>query len=227
MIDGTPESEHPKQDPHTEYLLSYYSELAEKLTSGEISKEEFINQLTTERKSLEKRADHDGLLTEFYNTQGFLRELERAINLAKRTPDLAGSLLALDVDQFKRFNDTYGHPQGDELLKTYVEVIQKQTRGTDILGRLGGDELAVYLVACDQVDAEEVAKRIRESTLKTIKDTFPSMAWDQTISIGIAPLEEIDSPKSLRNRADEALYEAKQSKNIIIRHSNFTPPSPS
>ncbi|MBI2020776.1 GGDEF domain-containing protein [Candidatus Daviesbacteria bacterium] len=227
MADSTPESEHSEQDPHTEYLLRYYSELAEKLARGEISKADFANQLTTERKALEKRADHDGLLTEFYNSSGFLKELDRAIDLAKRRPELAGSLLALDVDQFKRFNDTFGHPKGDELLKTYADVIQKQTRGTDILGRLGGDELAVYLVACDQADAEDVAKRIRATTLKTIKDVFPDLGWEQTISIGIAPLEEIDSPKSLRSRADEALYEAKQSKNIIIRHSSFRPPSPS
>jgi diguanylate cyclase (GGDEF)-like protein len=104
----------------------------------------------------------------------------------------------IDFDHFKTFNDTYGHPAGDRLLKATAAAWRDQLRGDDLLARLGGEEFGLLLRDCDAAVAAEVTERLRTSV---------SDNW--TCSAGIAVGEPGESPDAVIARADRALYEAK------------------
>ena len=90
---------------HQNYLLTYYQGLAQKLISGDISAEQFAGELTQIHLAMEKRVYQDGLAAGFLNNLGFTNFLERELKVIKRIPQLAGVLLALDIDHLKQFND--------------------------------------------------------------------------------------------------------------------------
>lgn len=120
-------------------------------------------------------------------------------------------LLMIDVDNFKNYNDKYGHLVGDALLKQAVMSIKDSVRQVDLVGRYGGEEFCVVLTQTDKEPAKIVAERIRRAI-----ETMDIKAYDEslrvTISIGIAqfPLDA-DAPWQLIDKADKALYKAKQS----------------
>lgn len=120
------------------------------------------------------------------------------------------SLLMLDLDRFKEVNDRYGHQWGDEVLKQAATVIQSVLRGTDLLGRYGGEEFAVMMPETSAEEAAGVAERIREKISQILLDTGNDKIAIR-VSIGVATLspEELDV-QSLINRADAALYSAKR-----------------
>ncbi|MBI4036620.1 GGDEF domain-containing protein [Candidatus Daviesbacteria bacterium] len=202
-------------DQHKKYLLKHYQTLATKLLHQTITREEFAGKLTKTHLDLEKRADHDGLVKDFLNNQGFSQELEREMAHLKRLAQ-PGTLLALDIDQLKRFNDHLGHVAGDKLIKAYALVIDSASRTSDLKGRLGGDEFALFLVGANIDDAKDVAERIRTSITAQIAKNFPKFPWQQTISIGITQMKDGDGAESLRERADKALSEAKKERNKIV-----------
>jgi diguanylate cyclase (GGDEF)-like protein len=104
----------------------------------------------------------------------------------------------IDFDHFKQFNDTYGHPAGDRLLKATAAAWRDQLRSGDLLARLGGEEFALLLSDCDARTATDVTERLRRSV---------SDNW--TCSAGIAVGRPGDSAEEIIARADAALYEAK------------------
>lgn len=120
--------------------------------------------------------------------------------------DELGSLILIDIDFFKKVNDTYGHQVGDEVLVQVASLIRRNIRETDIAARWGGEELAVYLPRVDVGTAVQVAERIR-SCVET--ETVPAV----TISCGLARWERSQAPgvsvETLFHHADVALYEAK------------------
>ncbi|KAA9004032.1 sensor domain-containing diguanylate cyclase [Paenibacillus spiritus] len=119
--------------------------------------------------------------------------------------DFCGSLIVVDIDEFKIVNDTYGHQQGDKILKQVSEVIRTSIRGGDVAARWGGEELAIYLPQLGLDQALVVAERVR---VRVQQETEPQV----TVSCGIADwswTEERISVESLFYRADMALYEAK------------------
>jgi len=117
-------------------------------------------------------------------------------------------LLALDIDHFKRVNDTYGHGVGDETLVRFVQACSACLRAMDTLGRSGGEEFAVLLAETALEDAGEVAERMRAAVERCVMngalDTF-----QVTVSIGVAQLREGESFEALMARADLQLYGAK------------------
>ncbi|NMB20536.1 MAG: GGDEF domain-containing protein [Firmicutes bacterium] len=121
--------------------------------------------------------------------------------------DEAVSLLFLDIDDFAVFNNTYGHAEGDKVLKTLVETIKNNIRPEDSVIRYGGDEFVVLLRGIDSSEAERVAKRIREG-LASIK--YATWTAPITVSLGIAakPEHAIDK-RQLLLFADQAMYKAK------------------
>lgn len=124
---------------------------------------------------------------------------------ARQRKDPCGSLVLVDLDHFKRVNDTYGHLIGDRILVAVSDVIRSCIRDTDIAARWGGEELAVYLPQIRSEQAYRIAERIRS---RVEQDTNPSV----TVSCGISEWtfeDEKISVESLFNRADMALYEAK------------------
>ena len=123
------------------------------------------------------------------------------------------SLLMLDVDHFKKYNDTFGHPQGDVMLQRIAQVVQGELkRSLDILCRYGGEEFAVLLPGTGLEGARTVAERIRESVAEAkVYDSVSKRVAKPTVSIGVATAlpAEGDRLSDLIERADRLLYQAK------------------
>lgn len=216
MDQSPPEMEKLPPDPHEQYLHEYHQRLGQKLLSGEITLAEFDQELTARRLELESRIDHDGILPDFWNHKGFKDRMGEHLATAQRRPELFGCLLALDLDNLKIVNNTLGHPDGDKLIQAYGKVCQSRTRPGDILGKLGGDELFIYLVGITPEDALKKAEQIRRSLVPAVLNAIPDIPWDQTTSIGISKARPDDTYESLREKADQALLEAKKQKNRVV-----------
>ncbi|HPX13700.1 MAG TPA: diguanylate cyclase DgcA [Treponemataceae bacterium] len=121
------------------------------------------------------------------------------------------SVLMLDIDYFKRFNDTYGHACGDVVLQMVASVIQQNTRNQDMAARYGGEEFVVMLCDTPDTAAVKIAERIR-SSIENLDILYEGQHLSLTISIGVAVYhpETDTSAKHLVERADKALYESKQ-----------------
>ncbi|MCL5784034.1 MAG: GGDEF domain-containing protein [Patescibacteria group bacterium] len=218
--EAIPQNEAEILDPHQKYLLSHYHSLAQDVKDGKKSPEELAFKMFQIHLALERRADRDGLLRQFLNKKGFPKALERELEIIKRY-NLNGSLLFLDIDHFKKVNDTLGHDKGDLMIKTYAQVIMLCTRKSDLWGRIGGDELAAFLMGSDASGAKIVAERIREEIIKEVKRVFPDIPWEQTVSIGIAEVKKAagqvdDTIGELIYRADQAMYKAKEERNKTV-----------
>ena len=125
--------------------------------------------------------------------------------------ELPLSVLMLDIDFFKRFNDTYGHACGDVVLQMVASVIQQNTRNQDMAARYGGEEFVVMLCDTPARTAEKIAERIRTS-IENLDILYDGQHLNLTISVGVAQYnpEHDTTAKDLVDRADKALYESKQ-----------------
>lgn len=121
------------------------------------------------------------------------------------------SVLMLDIDYFKRFNDTYGHACGDVVLQMVASVIQQNTRNQDMAARYGGEEFVVMLCDTPDTAAVKIAERIR-SSIENLDILYEGQHLSLTISVGVAEYhpDTDTSAKHLVERADKALYESKQ-----------------
>ena len=122
--------------------------------------------------------------------------------------DLALSLIMIDLDHFKEFNDTYGHLEGDGLLRKIAQILKSSLRETDLVARYGGEEFSVILPETDKEGASIAAERVR----KTISEqTFGEVGAKMTISLGVASYPDDACLRAdLIRQADEALYRAKR-----------------
>ncbi len=152
------------------------------------------------------KANTDGL-TGLYNHRHFHERLEQEIARSSRFGTVFSVIIA-DIDLFKVYNDNYGHLAGDEVLRRIGEYIKSSIRSIDIAARYGGEEFGVILPETRLMDAQVVGERIR----KTIEAKTNSRAMPVTISVGLAswPIDGV-MKEELINRADKALYFAKQS----------------
>jgi diguanylate cyclase (GGDEF)-like protein len=156
-----------------------------------------IRQVEQQAAQLETLAQHDPL-TGAANRRAWDRALPVEMDRARRTgTPLAMALL--DLDHFKRFNDTYGHQAGDRLLRAATEAWRPLLRSSDLLARYGGEEFAVLLPASTLGQAVEVVDRLRQAT-----------PLAQTFSAGVALWHGSETSDQLVARADKALYRAKQ-----------------
>ncbi len=147
------------------------------------------------------------VVTDMPNRRGFFGVLTPWMALARR-PGMETSLIVLDFDHFKRVNDGYGHPAGDAVLRTIVQLCQRQLRDSDQLGRLGGVEFAVLLPRTALAEATLVAERIRRAIMHTpVK--IERAVINLTASMGVTTIRADDSTVSLFQRADQALQAAK------------------
>lgn len=153
-------------------------------------------------------------LTGIYNRRYLERHLIDEIARASRyrTPL---SVLLVDVDHFKRINDTHGHPAGDLVLKGLARVMAKTVRATDIVARYGGEEIVVLAPNTPKKTARNLAERLR-AKIETASFPVPNQtgrksgALRVTVSIGVACFgPDVPDARALIRRADEALYEAK------------------
>lgn len=152
-------------------------------------------------------------LTELYNRGFFEMELENEIEGANQT-EKPLSLAMIDIDDFKEYNDTYGHPAGDQVLKRVTSVFQDEIRTSDIreaarendtLARYGGEEFSIIFPSTELDGARAVGERIVHNVAKL--DEFEEQI---TISMGIAEYRSGDTKEEFIERADSALYEAKK-----------------
>jgi diguanylate cyclase (GGDEF)-like protein len=156
---------------------------------------------------LEKEAKNDGL-TGLLNRKTFCAQLESVISrLDGRYPC---AVIMLDLDHFKKINDTHGHPAGDEVLRKVSSVIRKTVRKADMAGRYGGEEFAIYLHSTDEAHAIQVADRLRLMIRKT-RFVFEKRELGVTASLGIACYPgHGKTGEELLAHADIALYRSKQ-----------------
>ncbi len=118
-------------------------------------------------------------------------------------------LIVCDIDRFKRINDDYGHAAGDKALKTLAKVLSQNIRETDYLARYGGEEFALIMPGATQGDAKMVAEKLRQS-IESSGFHFKNEPLTITMSCGVAEFKKGDVPTDVFERADAALYKAKQ-----------------
>ncbi len=151
---------------------------------------------------------HTDALTGLYNRRTFLELATREMELARRHRRRL-AIIMMDIDRFKRVNDTFGHQVGDQVLRAVAERCQSNLRATDILARYGGEEFVILLPESGSADARGVAERLRRQF-----DDHP-LTTDRgevciTLSLGVARVKETHDLSGLLREADAALYEAKR-----------------
>lgn len=155
---------------------------------------------------LERQASQDAL-TGLDNRRRFERDLSAAMARSRRDRS-TGALMILDIDDFKRINDSQGHPAGDRLIQGVASVLRRRTRQSDTLARLGGDEFAVILPRCSreeaQLAAEAIAREVREYQAGDESEAV-------TVSVGVAMFgdDPRTSAATVFSEADTAMYTAK------------------
>ena len=188
---------------HTRDLESQVDERTRELQSA--------NRLLAEANSrLRELATTDGL-TGLHNFRHFDATLRLEIQRAERLNQPL-ALLVIDVDHFKEFNDSHGHPAGDRALQDIAEALRSRMRITDTVCRTGGEEFAIILPSTTSVQAGGLAAMLRQRVDgMTLKDDRGEDAGSTTISIGVAAFPEHapDAPTLIR-AADDALYRAKK-----------------
>lgn len=146
-------------------------------------------------------------LTGLHNRRFLMSRLHEEYERALRN-DTSLGLLMLDIDHFKKVNDEFGHPVGDEVLRSVAQNLAGMLREYDIAGRYGGEEFAVVSAETATEDMFRLAERIRER-ISGLKIHGKSAGIHVTVSIGVASLNDYDTMESLLKRADKALYQAK------------------
>ena len=148
-------------------------------------------------------------LTRLYN-RGFWEEtVVREFKRVRRTHEPC-SLIMVDIDHFKKINDNYGHPAGDDVIRQTAETLRESIRETDVAGRYGGEEFALLLINTSAEAARVVAERIRTS-IEALTVTHAEHEIRYTVSLGVAEYHAgIESHEQLIQCADEALYASKK-----------------
>lgn len=166
-------------------------------------------QLERHERALEELATHDGL-TGLYNHRTFYTLLEDEIARAKRF-NRPVSLLMLDIDHFKRVNDTHGHQAGDAILMGLSKLLGKQSRAIDRVCRYGGEEIIAILPETDAATAANIAERLRAAVEREPFDIGDGRQTHITVSIGVATYPaQAGTGEALVTAVDTAMYAAKQ-----------------
>ena len=172
--------------------------------------EKLVNEQTKQLKQVNKRlliASREDFLTGLLNRGAFIDVLKNEIDSAKQncTPL---SMLFIDIDYFKKINDTYGHSVADHVLIFIAKELALSVKKTDRVGRLGGEEFAIFLPNTDLDDAYLIAERIRKNIQETCVEGDKHNI-SVTISIGVSTLKHNEDVSAFINRADKAMYLAK------------------
>jgi len=155
------------------------------------------------------RAAQKDPLTGINNRAAMDSALAREIEMARRHR-MPLSLIIMDIDKFKSINDTYGHATGDEIIKSFAEVVNGIIRKTDMLFRYGGEEFVVIMSNTGRDGSMLLAERIRRG-IERMEVLLPQRCTPVTVSLGVASLKGKEDAKALFKRADQALYQAKTS----------------
>lgn len=167
-----------------------------------------MRELSIARDRLEVIASTDSL-TSCLNRAAFATLVEGYLERFAGSPSNHGALLVVDVDHFKKINDTLGHHVGDEVLKMIASTIRNALRDTDLIGRLGGEEFSVFLPGTRPDQCAEIAERVRLAVQQANfrPEGSPLLL---TVSIGAAPFATATTFSELYQVADQHLYDAKR-----------------
>ncbi|MBU1990100.1 GGDEF domain-containing protein [bacterium] len=190
--------------------ISLQKEAQSKFISTHVKLVQQTQALKSAQKKLKEQAHRDPL-TNMYNRRYFADMSEKIIAYAKREKEPV-SLIMLDIDDFKKINDTYGHTTGDEIIKLLSERLNLLSRESDITARFGGEEFAMILPKTDLKNALKFAEKIRHD-IEKVEYTSTNETIRFTISIGVDEFKK-DQDRAIDtsiNRADKALYKAKES----------------
>ena len=200
----------------TEMLNGYPVEHFMKLLKRAVEKINITLANIALREELQ-RFSYEDELTGLKNRRFFSEVMEHEIVSAEKNQE-ALSLLICDIDYFKKFNDTYGHPAGDEALKTLASLLSHFFHEGDIVCRLGGEEFVVVMPKITSEDCLRKAEQLRAAVEKTQIEYEGNSLESITISIGISSWPELTSdPRQLFQQTDSALYQAKESGRNCIR----------
>ena len=161
---------------------------------------------------LEKLADQD-TLAPIGNRRAFVREMSRTVSFAERY-NIPASLIFIDVNGLKSLNDTYGHAAGDAALLHVANTLLNNVRGSDLVGRLGGDEFGVILPSTDEAAAQIKAQQLAEMIKKT------PFQWNDnslhvSIAHGVFSFQPGSNPGSILDEADKKMYAQKRMLKIV------------
>ena len=177
-----------------------------------------------------KRQGITDTLTAVNNRRFFEQRLQEEIEVSRRS-QMPLSCMMLDVDYFKKVNDSYGHQTGDQVLREVASLIRAQLRGSDVLSRYGGEEFVALLSNTDCDTAQDIAERVRRGIEAHVFSLPGSDKFSVTISIGVATFSatgESDGTsadgETLVGRADRCLYAAKEAgRNTVVSAEGLTP----
>lgn len=177
--------------------------------------------LVAEQHALWAQAHLDAL-TKALSRRAFMSELGRALAICQRG-GTDYSLIMFDLDHFKSINDTYGHAVGDAVLRGVARVVQSELRPCDQLGRLGGEEFGV-LVLADAEAAMEIAERLRAAIEGAVLRDYPGVAFTASFGV-VSATEATPNRDALMTEADTRLYDAKtQGRNCVCGPVGMAPP---
>jgi diguanylate cyclase (GGDEF)-like protein/PAS domain S-box-containing protein len=204
-----------KDNRAMECLVTFHSKLS---GDGDLTGYEGIVRDVTPFKKMEaelRRLATIDSLTGISNRRHFMEMARKEINRSLRHTH-AFSLIMMDIDHFKKINDTHGHATGDRVLMECSRLCTTQLRESDIMGRLGGEEFAIALAECDAKGALIVADRIRKA-ISSHTVLIDGGAIHFTVSMGVSEFCPADNLDSLLERADSALYKAKKNGRNRVR----------
>jgi len=161
---------------------------------------------------LRHMAEHDAL-TGLFNRRRLEQELDRHIAHGRRY-GMDGALLLLDLDDFKRVNDEFGHRAGDRVLTAVAVVLNHRLRESDIVARFGGDEFAVLMPVGGLAEATDLAELLGAA----IRSDVPTPAGPLSASVGIALFRDLSTADEVLSRADDAMYAQKRGEHSPARH---------
>jgi diguanylate cyclase (GGDEF)-like protein len=164
------------------------------------------NALINMQKKLERLATHDDL-TSLYNRRFIVARLAEKLPEVLRYK-LDYSVVAVDIDHFKKVNDQFGHAAGDEVLRRFAQTLTNELRQNDVLARFGGEEFLLLLPMTSSIDAKPLIERLRD-IIEQQSYVFAGNTLNVTASFGIAEYRKNDTVELLLERADQALYQAK------------------
>ena len=182
-----------------------------------------VNTLNSQLEKARVESATDGL-TGIYNRKAFDKRIRELVdeNKASRA---SFSLLIMDIDDFKKINDNYGHQTGDRVILAVVSKCRQSIRGEDFLARYGGEEFVIILPGASMKNAVKKANHICKAIAGTrycLDDIQGSPTLSVTISIGVSSLQEGDTVAAITDRADRALYAAKHAgKNRVVSEKDI------
>ncbi len=189
-------------DPFAKEEIALLDELAQNLAFGVLAIRERLARAEAQRE-LERLAVTDSL-TQLANRRKTEQLIDAEIRRAARY-DMPFSVILLDIDHFKRINDTFGHPAGDQVLIQLAQTLRENLRQSDAAGRWGGEE---FLIVCPFAEADG-ARQLAEKIRRSIAATDLPKVQPVTASLGLTQYRRGDDAKALLARADQALYAAK------------------